>query len=102
MNARQKRMPWLHASTSVMTLAPVVVNPDTVSNMASVTVIGVEHHRKGSMPNSENTTHTSAVRMQPSRRRRFTVTLRVANSMTKAVSPATPTAMAKACQSLSP
>ena len=33
---RQKMEQWLSASTSLSTLAPVVVNPETVSNNASV------------------------------------------------------------------
>ena len=54
---RQKRMPWGRHSTSLSIEAPVVVNPDIVSNIASVTLSMYPPMRNGSMPNIVNTTH---------------------------------------------
>ncbi len=64
---RHRLMPCDRMSTEGYTVAPVVENPDMVSKNASVTLNGVEHIMNGSMPNSENTTHTSAVSRKPSR-----------------------------------
>ena len=65
---RQMSMPLLHRSTSRITVAPVVVNPDIASKKASLTLSGVSQRMKGNMPNSEKTIHTIEASSMPSRR----------------------------------
>ena len=66
--ARHISMPCDALSTSVITEAPVVVNPDIASKKASVTVLSALSKRNGNIPNSENISHTPAVSISPSRR----------------------------------
>ena len=64
---RQKSIPWLIASTSVTTEAPVVVKPLTVSKSASI-YDGISREMKnGSAPMSESTIHARATVIKPSR-----------------------------------
>ena len=55
-------------STSVITDAPVVVNPDIASKKASVILLSALSKRNGNMPKREKNTHTLAVSNKPSRR----------------------------------
>lgn len=60
--------PWLRWSIETMMVAPVVVKPDMASKNASDTDSGSRSmSMNGIMPNSEKTTHTSAVSRKPSR-----------------------------------
>ena len=57
---------WLRLSTSSSILAPVVVNPDTVSNKAS-TIFGISPvSTKGIAPTTLSTIHESATITKPS------------------------------------
>ena len=66
-SARQMWMEWLRLSMSSITDTPVVENPDMDSKKASLTESCVLLMMNGSIPKSENTTHTIAVRRNPSR-----------------------------------
>ena len=65
---RQMSIPLLHLSTSRITVAPVVVNPDIASKKASLTLRGVEQSMNGNMPNNEKTIHAMEASNMPSRR----------------------------------
>ena len=66
---RQKRIPRGSSSTSIITDAPVVVNPDIVSKKPSVNPLTVPESRNGIIPKREKNTHTVAVSNKPSRLR---------------------------------
>ena len=85
-----------------MTLAPVVVYPEMISKKASVNPSGVAHVMSGMMPNRPNTTHISAVMMNPSRGRIAPVQRRVAAVSANPQTAAAPAATRKQSQSLSP
>ena len=63
---RQKRMPWVSASTSVRMLAPVVVKPDTVSKNASTNRGICPLMVKGRAPNRESRIQLAPTIQKPS------------------------------------
>ena len=63
----QKIMHLGTTSTSVRTLAPVVVNPDMVSNRASTGLVKVPENRKGSPPITLMAIQQRATATNPSR-----------------------------------
>ena len=101
-NPRQSRMPWLHSSTSRITVAPVVVKPDIASKNPSLTLSGVAQIRNGIIPSAEKATHTRAVSRQPSRRPKRGFLPLVRNFRRNAQQAVTPAPTANAFQSLSP
>ena len=68
-SARQSNIPLLQLSTSRITVAPVVVNPDIASKNASLASNGVSHKMNGNIPNKEKTIHATDASKSPSRRR---------------------------------
>ena len=90
------------ASTSRITLAPVVVYPDIISNIASVKPIGFSHVMNGMIPNRPNTTHMEAVIMNPSRALIDSLRWRVANIATEPIIAAAQAAIRNDSQSDSP
>ena len=67
---RQNLSPWLSPSMSDITEAPVVVNPDMASNMASSILIPASN-MYGIMPISEKSTHVSVTTMKLSAREKY-------------------------------
>ena len=63
----QKRTPLGNDSTSVSMLAPVVVNPEIVSNSASVNPICPTACQSGMAPNTDMSIHERATAVIPSR-----------------------------------
>ena len=58
---RQNSTPRGKASTSMITVAPVVVNPDIDSKKPSVMLVTVPENKNGSIPKIEKKIHTVAV-----------------------------------------
>ena len=69
MSARQNSRPRGKASTSAITVEPVVVKPAMVSKKASVTLVNVPLVMNGNMPKAEKNTQMMAVSRSPSRLR---------------------------------
>ena len=67
--ARQNSTPRGKASTSMITVAPVVVNPDIDSKKPSVMLVTVPENKNGNIPKIEKKIHTVAVSNNPSRLR---------------------------------
>ena len=64
----QKRRLFGRASTSSRIVAPVVVNPETLSNQAFTTVKGPPQRTYGSIPNMNESTHERTMIVYPSLR----------------------------------
>ena len=66
-NDLQNRIAWDCASTSIRTVAPVVVRPDMVSKTASAGVLKLPAKINGKAPNKAHAVHPSVVMAMPSR-----------------------------------
>ena len=60
--ARHRRMPGGATSSPMITVAPVVVMPDTASNTASARVSSSSENASGRAANNPTTIHTEVVR----------------------------------------